>query len=108
MIKNKKILITGNTSGLGFALTEILLAGGNKVFSLSKRPLKKRKNLKSAVCNLKDINKLDLRAALDHIGISSLNRLLEEIGSGERTANIVAHQMAGRLGKPHYVKKKSI
>ena len=58
--------------------------------------------------NLKDINKLDLRAALDHIGISSLNRLLEEIGSGERTANIVAHQMAGRLGKPHYVKKKSI
>lgn len=58
MIRNKKILITGNTSGLGFALTEILLAGGNKVFSLSKRPLKKRKNLKSAVCNLKDINKI--------------------------------------------------
>ncbi len=44
MIRNKKILITGNTSGLGFALTEILLAEGNKVFSLSKRPLKKRKN----------------------------------------------------------------
>jgi len=58
LIKNKKILITGNTSGLGFALTEILLAGGNKVFSLSKRPLKKRKNLKSVVCNLRDINKI--------------------------------------------------
>ncbi len=58
MIRNKKILITGNTSGLGFALTEILLAGGNKVFSLIKRPLKKRKNIKSSFFNLKDINKI--------------------------------------------------
>jgi (p)ppGpp synthase/HD superfamily hydrolase len=57
---------------------------------------------------LKDIKKLDLRAALDYIGVSSLNKLLEEIGLGQRTVNIVAYQMAGRLGKPHYTSQKSI
>tara|TARA_Y100000590_G_C15737087_1_gene1018950 strand:- start:3403 stop:4104 length:702 start_codon:yes stop_codon:yes gene_type:complete len=56
LIKNKKILITGNTSGLGYALTNLLLSKKNKVFSLSRRRLKKRKNLKSVICNLKKIS----------------------------------------------------
>jgi NAD(P)-dependent dehydrogenase (short-subunit alcohol dehydrogenase family) len=67
LIKNKKILITGNTSGLGLALTELLLAEGNKVYSLSKRLLKKRKNLKSQVCNLANLNSID----------NALNKLLK-------------------------------
>ena len=67
MIKNKKILITGNTSGLGFALTDLLLKKGNRVFSLSKRFLKKRENLRSQVCNLANLNSID----------KALNRLLK-------------------------------
>ena len=67
MIKNKRIFITGNTSGLGFALTDLLLSRGNKVYSLSKRLLKKRKNLRVQVCDL---------ANLDKIG-KALNRLLK-------------------------------
>jgi benzil reductase ((S)-benzoin forming) len=67
LIKNKKILITGNTSGLGLALTELLLAEGNQVYSLSKRLLKKRKNLRSQVCNLSNLTSID----------KALNRLLK-------------------------------
>ena len=67
MIKNKRILITGNTSGLGFALTDLLLKKGNRVFSLSKRFLKKRENLRSQVCNLANLNSID----------KALNRLLK-------------------------------
>jgi len=59
MIKNEKILITGNTSGLGFALTDLLLSGGNRVYSLSKRLLKKRKNLRTQACNLANLDKID-------------------------------------------------
>ena len=66
MIKNKKILITGNTSGLGLALTELLLNNNNKVYSISKRSIKKRRNLKSQVCNLNNVNSIS----------KSLNRLL--------------------------------
>ncbi len=58
MIKNKTIFITGTTSGLGNALMNLLLLNGNKVFSLSKKKLKKRKNLKSENCNLKDLDKI--------------------------------------------------
>ena len=46
MIKNKRVLITGNTSGLGLALTDLLLSGDNKVYSLSKRFIKKKKKSK--------------------------------------------------------------
>ena len=59
MIKNKRIFITGNTSGLGFALTDLLLSRGNRVYSLSKRLLKKRKNLRAQVCNLANLNNID-------------------------------------------------
>ena len=67
MIKNKRVLITGNTSGLGLALTDLLLSGDNKVYSLSKRFLKKKKNLKSQVCNLTNLDNID----------KALNRLLK-------------------------------
>ena len=67
MIKNKRILITGNTSGLGFALTDLFLSGGNRVYSLSKRLLKKKKNLKAQVCNLANLDSID----------KALNRLLK-------------------------------
>ncbi len=58
MIKNKKILITGSSSGLGYALMNLFLSNKNKVFSLSRKKLKKRKNLRSVVCNLKEISKI--------------------------------------------------
>ena len=67
MIKNKRVLITGNTSGLGLALTDLLLSGGNKVYSLSKRFIKKKKNLMSQVCNLTNLDNID----------KALNRLLK-------------------------------
>ena len=46
---------------------------------------------------LRDIEKEDLRKVLNHIGVRSLNRLLEEIGLGLRVGNIVAQQMIGFL-----------
>ena len=58
MIKNKKILITGSSSGLGYALMNLFLSNKNKVFSLSRKKLKKRENLRSVVCNLKEISKI--------------------------------------------------
>ena len=67
MINNKRVLITGNTSGLGLALTELLLSKGNKVYSLSKRPIKKKKNLNSKVCNLTNLHQID----------KTLNKLLK-------------------------------
>ena len=78
MIKNKRILITGNTSGLGFALTDLLLSGGNRVYSLSKRIQKKKKNLKNQVCNLanlkninKALNKLIKTKKLDYVFLNA-------------------------------------
>tara|TARA_Y100001970_G_scaffold288855_1_gene417341 strand:+ start:21573 stop:23717 length:2145 start_codon:yes stop_codon:yes gene_type:complete len=46
---------------------------------------------------LKDIDNNQLRSALDHIGVKSLNKLLEEIGLGHRVGNIVAQQMSGLI-----------
>ena len=65
-------------------------------------------SLESSNIKLKSITKLDLRAALDHIGVSSLNKLLEEIGLGERTVNVVTHQMLARLGKSNSLTEETI
>lgn len=56
MIKNKKILITGGSSGLGQSLVIKLLQQNNKIYCLSRSNVKKRnKNLKFIKCNLKQI-----------------------------------------------------
>ncbi len=44
---------------------------------------------------LREIEKNDLKKFLSNIGVRSLNRLLEEIGLGQRVGNIVAQQMIG-------------
>ena len=56
-------------------------------------------HLSSLNLTLKEIDKKDLRKALDAIGTRSLNLLLEEIGLGKRVGNIVAHQISGYLKK---------
>ena len=57
MIKNTTILITGGSSGLGLELINLLLEQGNKIYHLG-RPITKKKNLKSIVCDLKDLKKI--------------------------------------------------
>ena len=46
---------------------------------------------------LREIEKDDLRKVLKNIGVRSLNKLLEEIGLGQRVGNIVAQQITGFL-----------
>ena len=46
---------------------------------------------------LREIEKNDLRKVLKNIGVRSLNKLLEEIGLGQRVGNIVAQQITGFL-----------
>lgn len=58
MIKNKKIFITGCTSGLGLALLENLSRFDNKIFTLGKRKVKKKK-IKSLICNFKNLKNLN-------------------------------------------------
>lgn len=57
MIKNKKILITGCSSGLGLSLTRELALYGNKIYCLGKRKVIGN-NIKSVKCNLKNIKKI--------------------------------------------------
>ena len=66
LIKNKKILITGCSSGLGFSLTKELALNGNKIYCLGKRKII-GDNIKSVKCNLKDIKKIKnkLRVLID-------------------------------------------
>lgn len=54
MIKNKKILITGGSSGLGSELISELLNHNNKIYHLG-RFIEQKKNLKRVICNLEDI-----------------------------------------------------
>lgn len=66
MIKNKKILITGGSSGLGFELITALLNNNNKVYHLG-RFVSKKKNLKNIICDLENIKsiKKKLKKLLD-------------------------------------------
>jgi NAD(P)-dependent dehydrogenase (short-subunit alcohol dehydrogenase family) len=57
LIKNKKILITGGSSGLGFELINELLNHNNKIYHLG-RFIEKKKNLKSIICNLENIKNI--------------------------------------------------
>ena len=67
MIKNKKILITGCSSGLGLSLTRELALYGNKIYCLGKRKIIGN-NIKSVKCNLKNIKKIknNLRRLINH------------------------------------------
>ena len=56
-------------------------------------------SLKTINLTFKDIDKSELRKALDSIGVRSLNLLLEEIGLGKRVGNVVAKQIIGFLEK---------
>jgi NADP-dependent 3-hydroxy acid dehydrogenase YdfG len=66
LIKNKKILITGGSSGLGFELITALLNNNNKVYHLG-RFVSKKKNLKNIICDLENIKsiKKKLKKLLD-------------------------------------------
>ena len=57
MIKNKKILITGGSSGLGSELISELLNHNNKIYHLG-RFIEKKKNLKAVICNLENIKNI--------------------------------------------------
>ena len=47
--------------------------------------------------SLKDYRGSTLKRVLDSIGVSSLNKLLTELGSGKRTGNIVAERFYSRI-----------
>ena len=47
--------------------------------------------------SLKDYRGSTLKRVLDSIGVSSLNKLLTELGSGKRTGNIVAERFYSGL-----------
>ena len=65
-------------------------------------------SLNSMDIRLKDIDKQDLRTALDSLGVRSLNKLLEEIGLGKRMGNIVATQISNSLHQKGNNKSKTI
>ncbi|HJL95735.1 MAG TPA: bifunctional (p)ppGpp synthetase/guanosine-3',5'-bis(diphosphate) 3'-pyrophosphohydrolase [SAR86 cluster bacterium] len=64
-------------------------------------------SLASLNIKLRDIDKDDLRGALDSIGGRSLNRILKEIGLGLRVANIVAQQIAGFVNQDSELRSNS-
>ena len=66
MIKRKKILITGGSSGLGKSLSLKLAIEKNKIYCLG-RSLIKNNNIKSVKCNFKDLKNIKKR----------LNKLLD-------------------------------
>ena len=65
-------------------------------------------SLNSMDIRLKDIDKQDLRTALDSLGVRSLNKLLEEIGLGKRMGNIVATQISNSIHQKGNNKSKTI
>ncbi len=73
---------------------------------LGKRFLEQHLSLSNL--KLKEIDKKDLREALDAISVRSLNRLLEEIGLGKRVGNIAAQQISGYLNKDRSKKSNRI
>jgi NAD(P)-dependent dehydrogenase (short-subunit alcohol dehydrogenase family) len=66
LIKNKKILITGGSSGLGSELIKKLLQYNNKIYHLGS-VIPKNKNLKSVICDLENTKsiKRKLKKLLD-------------------------------------------
>ena len=65
-------------------------------------------SLEALNIKLKNLEKSDLRKALDGIKVRSLNKLLEEIGLGRRVGNVVARQIIGLLDKTVRKKDKSL
>tara|TARA_A100001011_G_scaffold388418_1_gene467988 strand:+ start:4896 stop:5600 length:705 start_codon:yes stop_codon:yes gene_type:complete len=62
LIKSKKILITGISSGLGKSLCSILSQNNNKIYSLGRSNIKnKNKNVKYEKCNLKKISSIKFK-----------------------------------------------
>lgn len=66
MIKNKKILITGGSSGLGKSLASKLSKNKNKVYCLGRSSIN-NPNIRSVKCNFKNIKniKIKLKKLLD-------------------------------------------
>ena len=65
-------------------------------------------DLNSENIKLREIEKNDLKKFLSNIGVRSLNRLLEEIGLGQRVGNIVAQQMIGFLKKSDKIQQNDL
>ncbi|MES9993684.1 MAG: SDR family NAD(P)-dependent oxidoreductase [Candidatus Thiodiazotropha sp.] len=92
MIK-KNALITGNSSGLGHGLSEVLLAHGYRVFGCSRRGCDLAGDIVDIRCDLTDT---------DGIG-ASLGRLLD----GVETLQLVVLN-AGMLGEIKHISKTSL
>ena len=66
LIKNKKFLITGCSSGLGYSLVKQLSLFNNKIYCLGRKKIK-GKNIKFTTCNLKNLKsiKKNLKKLID-------------------------------------------
>ncbi|MET0071123.1 MAG: SDR family NAD(P)-dependent oxidoreductase [Candidatus Thiodiazotropha sp.] len=89
----KNALITGNSTGLGRGLSEILLAHGYRVFGCSRRGCDLAGDIADIRCDLSD---------LDRIG-ANLERLLDGIG---RLQLVVLN--AGMLGEIKHISRTSL
>ncbi|MBV2093985.1 MAG: SDR family NAD(P)-dependent oxidoreductase, partial [Candidatus Thiodiazotropha sp. (ex Codakia orbicularis)] len=89
----KTALITGNSSGLGRGLSEILLAHGYRVFGCSRRGCDLAGDIVDLRCDLSD---------MDGIG-ANLGRLLDGI---ERLKLVVLN--AGMLGEIKHISRTSL
>ena len=77
MITNKKILITGASSGLGRSLANILLERNNKIYSLSRSKIFNKK-IKSQICNFKSI--LDIKKKLNKLILKKIDYVFLNAG----------------------------
>ena len=77
-LNNKNILITGSNSGIGLALTKILLENNNKVFAVIRVDSNnldkiKNDNLNKIYCDLKDIkNYIEIEKKIENVKIDAV------------------------------------
>lgn len=116
LIKNKKILITGCSSGLGFSLTKELALNGNKIYCLGKRKII-GDNIKSVKCNLKDIKKIKnkLRVLIDqkfidyiilNAGILGVVKKINELNINEVEEAFKINFLANKEIIDYFINKK--
>ncbi|MES9940825.1 MAG: SDR family NAD(P)-dependent oxidoreductase [Candidatus Thiodiazotropha sp. 6PLUC2] len=92
MVK-KNALITGNSSGLGYGLTEVLLAHGYRVHGVSRRG-----------CNLQG-DLLDIQCDLTNF--VAIPEMLDKLLSGVETLDLVVLN-AGMLGEIKHISRTSL
>jgi NAD(P)-dependent dehydrogenase (short-subunit alcohol dehydrogenase family) len=92
MIK-KNVLITGNSSGLGLGLSEVLLAHGYKVFGCSRRGCKLAGDIVDIQCDLTEFD--------------TITQKLEQLLQGVETLQLVVLN-AGILGEIKHISEASL